>query len=93
MIYNVFHMIGVLSVLYFVTVGCINFLVWAFSDKFVVTITYSWDSITDSKSFGVKAVNEDYAIIKAFKKFSKDEPTRSSFNLKNITSYKVTKLK
>lgn len=93
MIDNAVYLAGTLFMVYWITAICANLLIWAFSDKFVVTITYSWSSITESKSFGVKAINEDYAIIKAFKKFSKDEPVTSSFDLRNIKSYQVTKLK
>ena len=86
-------MISALAVLYLSLDIAAKLLLFAFSDKFVVTVTYSWDGTMRSKSFGVKAINEDYAIIKAFKKFICDEPANPTYGLRSIKSFQAAKLK
>ena len=87
------NMISALAVLYLSLDIAAKLLLFAFSDKFVVTVTYSLDGTMRSKSFGVKAINEDYAIIKAFKKFICDEPATSTYGLRSIKSFQAAKLK
>ena len=86
-------MISALAVLYLSLDIAAKLLLFAFSDKFVVTVTYSLDGTMRSKSFGVKAINEDYAIVKAFKKFVLDEPANPTYGLRNIKSFQAAKLK
>ena len=86
-------MISALAVLYLSLDIAANLLMFAFSDKFVVTVTCSWDGTVWSKSFGVKAINEDYAVIKAFKKFILDVPANSTYGLRSIKSFQAAKLR
>ena len=86
-------MISALAVLCLSLDIAAKLLLFAFSDKFVVTVTYSWDGTMRSKSFGVKAINEDYAVIKAFKKFILDVPAASTYGLRSIKSFQAAKLK
>ena len=87
------NMISALAVLYLSLDIAAKLLLFAFSDKFVVTVTYSLDGTMRSKSFGVKAINEDYAVIKAFKKFILDEPANPTYGLRSIKSFQAAKLK
>ena len=87
------NMISALAVLYLSLDIAAKLLLFAFSDKFVVTVTYSLDGTMRSKSFGVKAINEDYAIIKAFKKFILDVPANPTYGLRSIKSFQAAKLK
>ena len=87
------NMISALAVLYLSLDIAANLLLFAFSGNFVVTVTYSWDGTMRSKSFGVKAINEDYAVIKAFKKFICDEPANPTYGLRSIKSFQAAKLK
>ena len=86
-------MISALAVLHLSLEIAAKLLLFAFSDKFVVTVTYSLDGTMRSKSFGVKAINEDYAIIKAFKKFICDEPANPTYGLRSIKSFQAAKLR
>ena len=61
--------------------------------RFIATVSKNVTTLSSVFAETRKAINEDYAIIKAFKKFVLDEPANSTYGLRNIKSFQVTKLK